>query len=552
MRVEDLELKELLEINVDGGLVRFAGQRALIFDAVAQGMHRKELIDSFGVRIARGLLTRFGYVHGQRMAEAMRTRFKWATDSDWRRAGSKIYALQGLFVLEPGSSGGFDVGGGTWHGSYEAEQHLLHIGQADYPVCWSLCGLASGYLSCSLGKEVYAVEDRCTGKGDPACHVTVKTAKEWGDTQSDHSFGFKRVKIDAALLEITEMLKRTERELSIKSRKLAQVAGIEGDPTDIIARSPEMQRVMKLAMTCAKVKSTVLITGESGTGKERIASFVHDNSACADGPFVAINCGAISGTLLESELFGHTRGAFTGAASDRPGLFEAANGGTLFLDEVGEMSLPMQVKLLRALQEREVRRVGENKSRPISVRIVAATNKDLGSEVAAKRFRKDLYDRLKLMELVIPPLRNRREDILPLARVLLAKASLRMKRAVKGISGPVADHLLGYRWPGNVRELANAMERGVAVSTRKCVDLEDLPLEIRQLPVLPALEGAIRSLEDIEKQYILAIMESQKGNRNKAAIALKIGVSTLQRKLKCYGMVQPEGDPEIQNIAHTE
>jgi transcriptional regulator with PAS, ATPase and Fis domain len=408
------------------------------------------------------------------------------------------------------------------------------MGQADYPVCWTLCGLASGYLSRATGRELFAVEDRCMAKGDSACRITVKTAEEWGETHGDQLLAFKRLEIDAALLEITETLKRTERELRIRTRKLAQVAKVEEDPGDIVARSPEMQRVMELARTIAKVDSTVLITGESGTGKERVARFVHNQSACADGPFVAVNCGAISETLLESELFGHARGAFTGATADRPGLFEAANGGTLFLDEVAEIPPAMQVKLLRALQEREVRRVGENTNRPINARIVTATNKALGPEVAAKRFREDLYYRLKVVELAIPPLRERREDILPLARILLAETALRMKRSLEGLSSPAADCLLGYPWPGNVRELANAMERAVAVATKNRVDPEDLPPEIRRGPPLPSTEEGIRPLERIEKDYILAILEAKGGNRTQAALALGIGAATLQRRLKSY------------------
>lgn len=534
MRLEELDLKELLEVDEGGGLIRFAGQRALIFDAVAQGLLRRELIDTFGVRVARGLLSRFGYAHGQRMADAMRAQFKWDSDEDWQRAGAKVYALLGFFMPEPGSPSSFDEKGGSWRVSYEAEQHLLQLGRADYPVCWTLCGLASGYLSRATGRELFAVEDRCMAKGDPACHITVKSMEEWGETQSDVLVGFKRLEIDAALLEITKTLKRTERELLRHTRKLAQVAKVEEDPSDIVARSPGMQRVMDFARTIAKVESTVLITGESGTGKERVARFVHDNSACAHGPFVAVNCGAISESLLESELFGHARGAFTGATGDRPGLFEAANGGTLFLDEVAEIPPTMQVKLLRAIQEREVRRVGENTSRPINVRIVTATNKGLGPEVAAKRFREDLYYRLKVMELVVPPLRERREDILPLARILLAEASLRMRRSVEGLSGPAADRLLGYGWPGNVRELANVMERAIAVTTRNRVDLEDLPPEVRLAPPLPNLAEAIRPLEAIEKDYILAILEAKGGNRKDASAALRIGVATLQRKLRSY------------------
>jgi two-component system, NtrC family, response regulator HydG len=534
MRVEELDLRELLELDPNGGLIRFAGQRALVFDAVAQGLLRKELIDTFGVRVARGILSRFGYVHGRRMAEAMRAQFKWDSDEDWRRAGPRIYALQGLFRLEAGGPGSFAEGGGTWHVSYEAEQHLLHLGRSEFPVCWTLCGLASGYLSFATGKEMVAVEDRCMGKGDSACRVTIKSVEEWGDSAADQLSFFKREGIDAALEEVTHALKLTERRLRERTRELARVARVEEGPEDLVARSPAMRRVVDLATTIAKVDSTVLVTGESGTGKERIARFVHDRSACADGPFIAVNCGAISESLLESELFGHARGSFTGATSDRAGLFEAANGGTLFLDEVGEIPASMQVKLLRALQEREVRRVGENRNRPINVRIVTATNKDLAAEIAAKRFREDLYYRLKVVELAVPPLRQRTEDLLPLARLFLAESSLRMKRPVDGLSAPAADQLLGYPWPGNVRELANVMERAVAVAKGHRIDLEDLPPEVRIAVVPPAPGKSIRRLRDVEKDYILAILESKRGNRTQAALQLGIGVATLHRKLNAY------------------
>jgi len=534
LRVEALDLKELLELDPSGGLIHFAGQRTLLFDAVAQGLLRKELLDTFGVRVARGILSRFGYVHGRRLAEAMRTRFKWDSDEDWQRAGARIYALQGLFMLEPGSNAAFGPEGGTWRVSYEAEQHILHLGLADYPVCWTLSGLASGYLSVATGSDIYALEDRCMGKGDTACHVTIKPADQWGNEFQDQLSVFKRENIDTALKEVAQALKRTEDKLHERTRKLTEVATVEDDPAGIVARSPDMRRVVALAKTVAKVDATVLVTGESGTGKERVARFVHDQSACAGGPFVAVNCGAISDTLLESELFGHARGAFTGATVDRAGLFEAANGGTLFLDEIGELPLPMQVKLLRVLQEREVRRVGENKSRPISVRIIAATNKDLVPEVAAKRFREDLYYRLKVVELALPPLRQRKEDLLPLARILLAEAALRMKRPIDGLTAAVADRLLGYPWPGNVRELANVMERAVAVAANTRIDLEDLPPEVRSVAPAPNMEGAIRPLNAIEKDYILAILDAKGGNRKQAAASLEIGVATLQRKLNRY------------------
>ena len=537
MRAEDLNLKELLELDPEGGMVHFAGQRALIFDAVAQGLLRKELIETFGETTARGILSRFGYIHGRRMAEAMKSKIKWANESEWRKAGPRLYALLGLFMLDDGHPESFGLEGGTWRVSYEAEQHLLHIGRSDHPVCWNLCGLISGYLSFASGKEVYALEDKCAGKGDSACHVIIKSEEEWGSDAGGELAVFKRVGINDALREVTSALKRTESELRERTRKLAVLAKVDEDPTAIMARSPEMRKLMELAKTIAAIDSTVLISGESGTGKERLARFIHDNSSRATGPFIAVNCGAITETLLESELFGHARGAFTGATSDRPGLFEAANGGTLLLDEVGEIALPMQVKLLRALQEREVRRVGENKSRPVNVRILSASNRDLAAEVAGKRFREDLYYRLKVVELAVPPLSRRREDVLPLARQLLAEAALQMKRPVDGLTAPAADQLLGYSWPGNVRELANAMERAVAVSKTNRVDVEDLPPEVRQVTPLISDKGVPRFLRDVEKDCILSALERTEGNRRKAAELMGVGVATLYRKLRTYKLL---------------
>jgi transcriptional regulator with PAS, ATPase and Fis domain len=296
-----------------------------------------------------------------------------------------------------------------------------------------------------------------------------------------------------------------------------------------------MKNVLELARRVAKVDATVLITGESGVGKERIARLVHDYSTRAAGPFIAVNCGAITETLLESELFGHKRGAFTGAESDRPGLFEAANHGTLLLDEIGEISPGMQVKLLRALQEREIRRVGENKNRPVNVRILAATNRNLHDRIADGDFRQDLYYRLKVVELHVPPLRERRDDILPLARVLLADAADRMGRKISGLVPHAVDQLLRYEWPGNVRELENAMERAVALARGSRVDLEDLPEEIRQaFPKPIANQGMVKSLSEVEKEYILAVLKLNDGNRTRTAEQLRIGTATLYRKLKKY------------------
>jgi two-component system, NtrC family, response regulator HydG len=542
MRVEDLDHEELLELDPEGGVVRFAGQRALLLDAVAMGLLRKYLVENFGLTAARTVLTQFGFAHGWRMAEAMRAEFKWKSDEDWQRAGPRIHTLEGLFRVESGSKTALSKEGSMLVASYEAEQHLLHFGRSDVPVCWTICGLTSGYISRTTGEQIYVLEDRCMGKGDAACHLFGRTRKEWGDERADelHFFESKRLKecLDVSLDRVTETLKGAERKLREHRRALVRVARDVEEPLGIIAKSSAMRQLVDLARRVAKVDSTIIITGESGSGKERVARLVHDESTRAAGPFIAVNCGAITETLLESELFGHARGAFTGANQDHLGLFEAANGGTLLLDEIGEVSPGMQVKLLRVLQEREIRRVGESKSRKVDVRVLAATNRDLAHRVASGDFRQDLYYRLKVVELHVPPLRDRRDDILPLARVLLADAAIRMNRKISGLAPRTADQLVRYEWHGNVRELENAMERAVALARGTRVELEDLPEEVRRAFLKPvAMSGAVRPLEEIEKEYILAALELNGGNQTRTAEQLHIGSATLYRKLKSYGAI---------------
>jgi DNA-binding NtrC family response regulator len=547
VRIEDLNVNELVEFNSEDGLVRFAGQRAIIIDATAKGNLRKELISAFGIATARAVLTRFGFVHGWRMAEAMQGLFQWESSDDWHHACGRIHMLEGMYRIEPGTPGSLTKQGLTLAGSYEAEQHIAHLGLSDSAVCWTICGLTSGYLSRATGKEIYVLEDRCIGKGDSACHLLGRTLEEWGDKRAEELLFFRsenlRDWLEPSLHQITENLKEAEKKLREKRRALARIVPEVEDPLGMIVKSEAMRRVVDLARRVAKVDSTLLITGESGTGKELIARLIHEESARAMGPFLAVNCGAITETLLESELFGHARGAFTGASHDRPGLFEAANGGTLLLDEIGDVSSGMQVKLLRVLQEREIRRVGENKSRPVNVRVIAATNRELAEDIKSGRFRKDLYYRLNVVQLHVPPLRHRREDVLPLARVLLAEAAARLNRPVSGLSPRAADQLLRHTWPGNVRELENAMERSVALAAGDRTEFEDLPEEIRQAIPTPSVSGTVRALDEIEKEYILAVVDFNGGNQTRAAEQLGIGSATLYRKLKKYGAVRGKPAP---------
>ena len=295
-----------------------------------------------------------------------------------------------------------------------------------------------------------------------------------------------------------------------------------------------MRQVLALAQRIAPLDSTVLITGESGVGKERLARSLHDASRRSRGPFTAVNCGAFADTLIESELFGHARGAFTGAVQDRPGLFEAAHGGTLFLDEVGELSPPIQVKLLRVIQEREVVRLGERKPRAVDLRLIAATNRPLADEVEQGRFRRDLYYRLDVIHLHIPPLRQRLDEVLELVRDLLVETTKRLGRPMASYTPAAIERLLEYPWPGNIRELQHAIEHACAVATGPLIDVEDLPEAVRRHG-LAAAGRRQRPLIDRERAYIRAVLARVGGNRQRAAEELGISLSTLKRRLRRQG-----------------
>ena len=307
----------------------------------------------------------------------------------------------------------------------------------------------------------------------------------------------------------------------------------------LIAQSPAMQAVLDLVERVAPTDATVLIQGESGTGKEVIAKAVHHASPRAARPFVAVNCGAVPETLLESELFGYVRGAFTGAAGGKLGLFEEAGGGTLFLDEIAEMPATLQVKVLRALQSGEVRRLGATQAATIDVRVLAATNGDLATRISQGSFREDLFYRLNVIQVTLPPLRDRREDIPALAEHFLARAAAKLGRTLR-LSPAALERVLRYPWPGNVRELENAIERAAILSRSETVEPDDLPPHVSaglQLGPSPALPRQV-TLAEAERAHILTTLERFGRNHSGAAEALGIGRTTLWRKLKEYGIVR--------------
>ncbi|MEP7125931.1 MAG: sigma 54-interacting transcriptional regulator, partial [Byssovorax sp.] len=309
---------------------------------------------------------------------------------------------------------------------------------------------------------------------------------------------------------------------------------------DILAKSPQMTAIFKTITKIAEYKTTALITGESGVGKELIARALHSKSSRRGGPFVAVNCGAIPEPLLESELFGYRRGAFTDAVADRAGLFEQANGGTLLLDEVGELPLSLQVKLLRVLQEETIRRLGDNKDLKIDVRILAATHRDLAAETKAGRFREDLYYRINVLPIHVPPLRERREDIPILLDHFLARNNARFNTQIRGIDAEARRLLLEYAWPGNVREMENTIERAMVLTERESLSAEDLPERVRESrdPIQMHLKSGEMSIKKtsriIEEILIRRALTKTKGNRTRAAEVLEISHRALLYKIKDY------------------
>lgn len=317
---------------------------------------------------------------------------------------------------------------------------------------------------------------------------------------------------------------------------------------ELLGASPAMKEVYDLLERVGESESTVLVSGESGTGKELVARALHRRSKRSSGPFVAINCAAMPEQLLESELFGHTKGAFTDARSARPGLFVQAKGGTIFLDEIGDMPVGLQPKLLRALQERTVRPVGGDTETPIDVRVVAASNRDLETAIEERKFREDLYYRINVIHVELPPLRARGADVILLATHYLQHFAAQSQKDVHSLDAEAAEKLSAYAWPGNVRELANCMERAVALTRNETIGVADLPEKIRNYRTSHVLVAAtdpteLVPMEEVEKRYILRVLEAVGGNKTLAAQVLGLDRKTLYRKLDRYGSERGAGTP---------
>jgi len=557
------DLLSQIHFESDKGKIWLNEQRMLMIHSSVMGLLRKELIETLGVNRAKGFLMRFGYHSGWKDAELVSKIRPDMSIEDAFFVGPQLHCIKGMVNVKPVSleidfdSGTFN-GEFDWFGSYESEVHLQDFGPSDEPICWTLIGYASGYSTYFMGQPIIFKETECAGMGHDHCHILGKPADEWDD----------QAELERYLLPdpIAEELFSLQSQLSELRDSFRRSDQDEDLLFNSVGRSGAFKNVCQLIRRASSSRVTVLLQGETGVGKEVVARGLHQSSDRADKPFVAVNCACIPPDLIEAELFGVEKGAFTGATQSREGKFERANGGTIFLDEVIELSPRAQASLLRVLQESEMERVGDTRTRHIDVRVVAAANEDLEEAVRNNRFRADLFYRLNVYPVHIPPLRDRTEDIPLLVNHFLEKYHTLYNKRTLGVSDLAMEALKNYKWPGNIRELENMIERGVILTDNNhTIDLDaffpslsepthplnsinrqgQLATEPRPLQsdtgMLPQdllcdqLLNETFSLEQMETQLIHTAMERAEGNVSKAARLLGMTRPQLAYRLKKLG-----------------
>lgn len=454
--VEQFNLRSRLRFNIDAGQIWLDENRMLLLHTKAFGALRRELLEALGARAAQGMLLRMGFVAGQQDADLAVKLYGEGDNYDVFRIGPELHAFEGV-VKSVITESRIDWAAGSFFGevrldnSWEAESHMQHFGVGDDTACWSVAGYASGYVSRFFKRFIVFRETQCVCRGDDACMLVGKPAECWGDDPYlDH---FQPERPGTPMRDIEEEL--------VKLRGVLRETPGAGK---LVGNAPSFRAAFGLMSKAAASPINVLLLGETGVGKEVFARWLHEHGDRSDKPFVAVNCGAIPQDLIESELFGVQKGAYTGAQQSRPGRFERADGGTLFLDEVGDLSLSAQVKLLRVLQTGELERLGDDKTRKVNVRLVAATNVNLQQAIADGRFRADLYYRLATYPVVIPPLRERASDIPLLIAALVDKYAPVYGKTFAGVTDRAMQALMNHQWPGNVRELENLIERAVLLA----------------------------------------------------------------------------------------
>ncbi|MCY1502303.1 Phenol regulator MopR [compost metagenome] len=479
------DLTRQFRMEPDKGKIWLGQQRAFLMQLPAFAAFRRELIAEIGVAHARRLLGRMGYAAGSSDAELARELRGDESDHAFM-AGPLLHAMEGVtrvetLRMEVDVESGHHVVEQIWHDSIEASAHLAHLPVSAEPVCWMQVGHASGFNSAFFGRTVLFREVECRGMGHAHCRIIGKPIEEWGADADELGLFGSTDYVNASLMD------------PVLDEALAVSDLIGADPSFLAT----CRRIEKIAMRDV----TVLFQGETGVGKERFARLLHQLSHRADKPFVAVNCAALPETLIESELFGVEKGAFTGANRSRPGRFELANGGTLFLDEIGTLTPVAQEKLLRVLQEREVDRLGGDAPRPVDIRVIAATNANLEDDVRQGRFREDLFYRINVVPIHIPALRERRNDIPLLIRHFIKRFSTQHQRSIKGLTRAAVRALLQYDYPGNVRELENIIERGVVLAD------ENEPIGLSELFLAPPREPAPMPAADAPPRRQVVIEE---------------------------------------------
>ncbi|MBI4747606.1 MAG: sigma 54-interacting transcriptional regulator [Acidobacteria bacterium] len=567
-----MKLLDLLKIDETAGTIHLNNRRVLLIDADAFGLLRKELIETLGMIEARRMLSRFGYMRGYRDALTSKEMFQDQDPLLWSQSGVQFHSQEGIvrpeletFTFDP-AQGLFEVIG-RWKNSFEAEQHIKHLGKSETPTCWTLMGYASGFQSAVMGREVFFLETSCVGRGDKECRF-IGTIDESPDGPIATLFPkiYQVEDMQEAMIRVRQQrtsLKSAVTELEQRSKELAaekqKVQALEkqvmclqeslNEPynfEEMIGANQAFRAIVAEAELVAQSDSTVLITGETGTGKELLARAVHARSLRASRPLITVNCAALPAGLVESELFGHEKGAFTGAIQRKPGRFELANKGTIFLDEIGELPPETQSKFLRVLQEGTFERVGSSQTIQVDVRVIAATNQPLDQLVEAGKFRPDLFYRLNVFPLHIPPLRERENDIVLLTNFFVQKYRCRLKKKITAISQESIEQLKRYSWPGNIRELEHIIERAVLVSDSPILTI-DPSFSVKQRPALtnttspsPAPSLKLQTLEDHEREYIAQILKHTNGmigGKHGAAEILGVPSTTLRSRMQKLGML---------------
>jgi DNA-binding NtrC family response regulator/predicted hydrocarbon binding protein len=518
-------------------------QRVFMLHSTAYGALRRELIENLGAEIARGLLTRMGHLAGSRDAELAKKIRRESDVVDVFSIGPQLHALEGIvrtvpITVEVDIAKGYFFGDFIWHDSVEDQAHLVDYNIGPEPVCWMQVGYASGYTSAFMGSPILFREIECRSMGNEQCRVVGKPVRDWQDAQEDLRFFNAQPFANRRIVSIPGTSG-----VSRKSDTESKALRSRYDQRRLIGISPAFNATCHMINRVARTTTPVLLLGESGVGKEMFARILHETSDNASGAFVAVNCAAIPDTLIEADLFGVEKGAFTGASSSKPGRFERADGGTLLLDEIGCLSLAAQSKLLRVLQEGTFERIGDDRMRTSHVRIVAATNEDLALAVKLGKFREDLFYRLDVFPITVPPLRDRKEDIPILADYFLRNFCDLHQKLVTGFSEEALDALISYQWPGNVRQLENVIERATLLSSEGgAIELTSLPTAIAshrnvanpdfrqsEAGLVDGVPGQARTLNPFEEnEYVLLKNAIEISRGNLSAVARDLGISRAQ------------------------